>query len=58
MHHVRMDCIHSHSIARFFERCNCISSIVLPKKIPEKPRVVRQVYITAQKKSNTFVKLI
>jgi len=29
-----------------------------PEKNSEKPCVVRQVYITAQKKSNTFVKRI
>jgi hypothetical protein len=45
-------------IARFFERCIRRVCHRSPEKISEKPRVVRQFYATAQKKCNTFVKLI
>jgi hypothetical protein len=45
-------------IARFFERCIRRLCHRSPEKISEKPRVVRQFYATAQKKCNTFVKLI
>jgi hypothetical protein len=55
MLHVRRVTPHSHHA--IFRTLRPAFSIVLPK-IPEKPRVVRQFYATAEKKCNTFVKFV